>query len=90
MKRLIYAIKTLAYKTYYKFKYIKQDTDVTKIPKNTYYCYDENGVCPYFKTLDNKEPPFNAWCTFCNDNDLWTLWDMCKMCGENEPKDTGE
>jgi hypothetical protein len=59
----------------------------TKIP-NGIYCYDENGVCPYWGIDPSKPEQDNGYCTYLNKNDwedlgVGLLWDQVKLCTEN-------
>lgn len=62
--------------------------DRNKIP-NGVYCYDKNGLCPYWSL--NKDKPYqeNGYCHYMKLGDwesegLSLLWDQCKECGEND------
>jgi hypothetical protein len=58
--------------------------DISKIPLGT-YCYDENGVCPYWKIvgikcgycayMDMSDEDFEGYCSL--------LWDQVKECDLN-------
>jgi hypothetical protein len=70
-------------------------TDV--IPKGV-YCYDKNGVCPYWdKNLDKPEQ-HNGYCHYLKSGDWmdediggWgLLWDQCKECGINKDDEEAE
>ena len=61
--------------------------DKLKIPKGL-YCYDENGVCPYWKKIGQ----YNGYCKYLKMSDkeieyiecaTSLLWDQCKECGIN-------
>lgn len=58
----------------------------TKIPKGC-YCYDENGLCPYWDKDLTKPDQENGYCHYLKKGDdelkLGLLWDQCKECGEN-------
>jgi hypothetical protein len=64
--------------------------DASKIPSGNYYCYDEKGTCPYWKSYQNRKrhglSPFNgfAGCLYLNYYDFPLLNGLCKICGENE------
>ena len=46
------------------------------IPKDTVYCYDSNGVCPYFGRFRHVD--------YCRHEGFigldWCLSDQCKIC----------
>jgi hypothetical protein len=52
------------------------------------YCYDKNGLCPYWSKDPNKEEQNNGYCGFMKKGD-WEfefyglLWDQVKECGVN-------
>jgi len=63
--------------------------DESKIPEGI-YCYDENGLCPYWSKALDKPHQENGFCAFLNIGD-WQeeagfalLWDQVKLCGINE------
>ena len=54
------------------------------------YCYDENGVCPFWVKVTNKPSQEDGYCQYLGVGD-WEmgqghglLWDQCKECGINE------
>jgi len=59
-----------------------------KIPKGL-YCYDENGVCPYWSLSKNGGYQNNGYCSYLKYGDyepdgcFSLLWDQCKECGIN-------
>jgi hypothetical protein len=58
------------------------------IPKGP-YCYDKNGVCPYWSLNKDREYQNNGYCSFLERGDWqedWfsLLWDQVKECGVNE------
>ena len=60
---------------------------ISKIPKGI-YCYDENGVCPYWSLSKKGGIQNNGYCAFLEvgdwgDPDGWIslLWDQIKECG---------
>lgn len=63
------------------------------IPKGC-YCYDKNGVCPYWEMIENIDEeeyhPINeeneeiGYCWFLEEGDHILLWDQCKICGKND------
>lgn len=82
----MYRLKMFLFRRANKIRFYKQHKAAIKDnkPKGP-YCYDNDKTCPYFRRLNcKKKIEFRAWCVYCNDNDMWTLWDMCKMCKENE------
>ena len=83
------SIRTLAFKTFNKLKFLYKSKNALQelIPAGP-YCYGEKGACPYFESFKKgRYPEFGCWCSFCNDNDMLLLWDMCKMCGVKEYED---
>lgn len=44
-----------------------KDTDC--IPKGL-YCYDEKGVCPYWKRRDDLPKQYNGYCAFLEKSDV--------------------
>jgi len=59
-----------------------------RIPKGI-YCYDENGICPFWSIREDKEEMENGYCSYleCGDweNRLTSLlWDQVKECGIND------
>lgn len=61
----------------------KKKRDITDIPAGV-YCYDENGVCPYWTLQVDKPYQENGYCHFLQKGD-WELmggllWDQCKEC----------
>jgi hypothetical protein len=58
-----------------------------KIPKGI-YCYDENGICPYWKRCLDIEKQQNGYCEYLEkgdwEMDFGLLWDQVKECGINE------
>lgn len=79
------------FRLFNKIRFYKEHktANIKLIPKNTFYCYDNKGICPYHRTFNckDKQSPFNNWCVFCNDTDGLILWDDCKICGVSEPSD---
>lgn len=58
-----------------------------KIPKGL-YCYDNNGICPYWSRRIDKPEQENGYCSFLKHGDwmvegISLLWDQCKECDEN-------
>lgn len=68
-----------------------------KIPKGL-YCYDENGVCPYWSRNQDYPNQRNGYCSYLKRGDWevtveeWPemlqsaaslLWDQVKECNEN-------
>jgi hypothetical protein len=58
------------------------------IPKGI-YCYDENGVCPFWSIRKDQDKQNNGYCSYlkCGDweNRLTSLlWDQVKECGIND------
>jgi len=39
-----------------------------KIPKG-YYCYDKNGICPYWSIREDQPYQFNGYCSFLKIGD---------------------
>lgn len=59
------------------------------IPKNTIYCYDENGNCPFWACyFDEESWDYIYVCHYLNEFDrkyeLSLIWDQCKLCGISE------
>lgn len=65
----------------------KKDKPTNKIPKGV-YCYDENGICPYWKKCADRPEQENGYCEYLEQGDwemtFGLLWDQCKECGINE------
>ena len=62
--------------------------DESRIPHGP-YCYDENGVCPYWSRRDDKPKQASGYCAFLDSGDwegpgIGLLWDQCKECGVND------
>lgn len=62
--------------------------DLSLIPKGI-YCYDENGICPYWPKRKDKPNMENGYCSFLGWGDweqegLTLLWDQVKECRINE------
>ena len=58
-----------------------------KIPEGI-YCYDSNGVCPYWSLNKDKPHQENGYCSYLGLGD-WDLgggllWDQVKECGEKK------
>lgn len=61
------------------------------------YCYDENGLCPYWSADTNKPRQENGYCAYLEVGDwepdgwLSLLWDQVKECGlkveDDDPKE---
>lgn len=76
----------------------KRERMKEKIPKNTMYCYDEKGACPFLKIRKDKNVQQNGMCRFLKKSDYAQnrkrrtdlLWDSVKSCGEGWPKDDEE
>jgi hypothetical protein len=59
-----------------------------RIPKGT-YCYDENGLCPWWSRNDDQPDQENGHCAYLEEGDwenpgLGLLWDQVKECGVND------
>lgn len=59
------------------------------IPKG-FYCYDNNGNCPFWSLDEDKPYMSNGYCSYLKQGDwdfnhIGLLWDMCKECDVNEP-----
>jgi len=51
------------------------------------YCYDEQGVCPFWEKIIKEEEGHEyetGYCYFLQEEDCILLWDQCKICGEND------
>jgi hypothetical protein len=65
------------------------------IPKGC-YCYDENGVCPFWWSLSDFEEQSDGYCTLMEKGDFMSsenggttlLFDQCKECGLNDDDDS--
>lgn len=60
---------------------------LSKIPKGP-YCYDENGLCPWWSKRDDKDHQVSGYCKYLNEGDWETkgvshLWDQVKECDFN-------
>jgi len=59
------------------------------------YCYDENGLCPYWSANPNKHEQERGYCSLLRRGDwqvegLSLLWDQCKECNHNwDDEDAG-
>lgn len=61
-----------------------------EIPKDTEYCYGENGNCPFIIRVESNRHGFSPfrgfrWCTYVNDGDYPDINDCCKICNEFRP-----
>lgn len=62
----------------------KNKPSIESIPQGN-YCYDSDGICPYWEIKKNKPKQNNGYCNFLKKGD-WQLgynsllWDMCKEC----------
>lgn len=59
--------------------------DKEKIPKGI-YCYDENGICPFWDKSPDHPRQENGFCHFLGKGDwesegISLLWDQVKECG---------
>ena len=43
--------------------------DKSKIPHGC-YCYDENGTCPYWRLIEDREYQENGWCDYMEKGDI--------------------
>jgi hypothetical protein len=73
-----------SYTTVTAFKPLKIEEDKVSVIPIGIYCYDENGVCPYWSLKGYR----NGYCKFLDIEDdqidgLGLLWDQCKECGIN-------
>lgn len=56
------------------------------------YCYDENGVCPFWCREPTKQPQEDGYCSYLGKGD-WQLegfsllWDQVKECDVNDDDD---
>lgn len=62
-----------------------------EIPKGI-YCYDKNGVCPYWSRNPDYPNQENGYCSYLmrgdwEANHLSLLWDQVKECGINDDID---
>jgi len=77
---------------WYLQQHMKAKKAEDKIPKESLYCYDETGRCPFMRVHYAKYhalSPFAGfrWCTFLNDGDVPEFNDRCKICYKNLPAD---
>ena len=47
---------------------VQQMKDMEKIPEGL-YCYDKNGRCPFWRTIEGREEQENGWCDFLGKGD---------------------
>lgn len=51
------------------------------------YCYDENGICPWWRQDTSKPKQENGYCLYLKVGDwdlpIGLLWDQCKECCVN-------
>lgn len=50
-----------------------------------YYCYDENGRCPFWRIINSRPYQQNGYCLYMHkgdwgENGTFILWDQCKEC----------
>jgi hypothetical protein len=63
------------------------DKDTSVIPRG-YYCYDANGLCPYWSSDLTRGEQNYGYCAYLEEGD-WEelrcslLWDQVKECSEN-------
>ena len=62
------------------------------IPKGC-YCYDENGMCPFWDTMPSMPKQSSGYCHWLDTGDwqdggTMLLWDQCKECGLNNDDDS--
>ena len=66
------------------------------VPRGT-YCYDKNGLCPFWSRFDDIYPSQSSgYCALLERGDWMAhdsggtslIWDQCKECGVNDPDDT--
>ena len=63
---------------------MKKKPTIEDIPQGL-YCYDSEGVCPYWTKRKNKPKQQNGYCKFLKKGDwdfdyFGLLWDQCKEC----------
>lgn len=63
------------------------EKDLSKIPKGI-YCYDENGICPFWDKSSEHHHQESGYCHFLKIGDwesegVSLLWDQVKECGIN-------
>ena len=66
----------------------KHDWMESRIPEGP-YCYDGNGICPWWTRNNTKPEQDNGYCGYLQLGDweskgLSLLWDQCKECGIND------
>lgn len=47
---------------------MSKEKDSSQIPKGP-YCYDENGLCPYWDIIEELPDQYNGYCGFLGKND---------------------
>ena len=63
-----------------------------KIPRGM-YCYDENGICPYWSRRNGKPYQEDGYCSYMEmgdweaDHFFSLLWDQVKECDINDDWD---
>jgi len=61
--------------------------DKSKIPHG-FYCYDENGVCPYWRRMEGREEQEDGWCDYLEMGDIEISEDTDRIwhtgCADNE------
>lgn len=60
------------------------DRKIENIPQGI-YCYDSNGICPYWSLQEDKPPQENGYCHFLQKGDgqfehFSMIWDQVKEC----------
>lgn len=72
------------------------DEFVKRVVPHGIYCYDKNGLCPFWDKFEEIYPEqSNGYCAFLERGDwmdsknggTFLLWDQCKECGINTEDD---
>lgn len=71
------------------------EDQIKVIPKGI-YCYDKNGLCPYWHLIQHLPNQLNGYCHLMKCGDWMELeeggtsllWDQVKECGYNREEDS--
>lgn len=75
--------------------YVDENVAKKLIPKGC-YCYDSNGICPFWDKFENFDNQESGYCHYLEAGDFMSrekggtflLWDQCKECGINDDDDS--